>query len=92
LQQQHPVFQTKLTSVRPPGWKFLQQQVNELFLVSQSGEKREVHILCEPGFTPTLHRDTANEAKAPVLLPTKAFNLDRSRKHARQVDHDNRLW
>lgn len=67
LYQKHAVADGKLKGIRPAGSIVLQQFLDELLLTSESGQEGQVHVICEAGAAPALHRNSPDKAKVPTF-------------------------
>ena len=84
-QQQHAVGAREAGRVVDPACVSVQQRRDERFLASEPGEQRHVDVDGLSRLSPTLHRQPADEAEAPVPGFTEVLQV---RRHPDQLKHE----
>ena len=85
--------QGEFSRIGPARIEDLKQPVYKTFLSTETRQQCEVNILGQAGLTPTLHRDSSDEAEWPSLLSAESLNFASRSEHALEVDHGRgRLW
>jgi hypothetical protein len=85
-QEQNPVFARELRGMVNPSRILLKQSLDKRLLATEARQHGQVHVDRFAWITPTLHRQSADEAESPAFRLTERLQIGSDANELNHVD------